>query len=536
MSKLGNQNGASLVEVLVTLAISAVLIVPLFAMFRFQVGIPIKIRSELKSSQQIQKSTLLLTEDSSVARSFTPGVEPDYGTFSSLELSGKSAVPVTARYFWKQDPDHPKGYGDVFRELDRNGEVTPPQLVITGVRQYGDIVLNRTAPVWTFDHPTKSWSYTEGRVGVSVISTHEAGAVYAKELPETVFTASLVSDFRPQTLLPAPLPARLPPPAPVPNQISFRIAGNPTLLKGSLKSGTGVDLTYDDSKHYVVAATGSPRTASWEATSEAIDYTSISSGTVSFTGQTSKAGVSLEVFVFNPTDPEHTAGGYALAPDAAVTYSSSGTDLATVFNLSEADIAYINTLSPKVVKVKVNATHTTLFDLSGDQLVFTVGGTPAPTFFRDYLVESDPAIEVGSYVSGSNVNLETDDTGYYVVKEVNNVAQWTAVSQGITLDTISSIEVIFLGRASKGKPIQQIFVFNPSDPVHTDGGFAATADSQLTYAVTNTDTTHSFFLSSADIAYVVSLFPKEVRIRLKGTDTTVGWTLEADRLVFRVKP
>ena len=536
MNKLGKQDGASLIETVVTLAITAAIIVPLVAMFRFQISIPIKIRSELKASQQIQKSTLLFTEDSSVARSFTPGVQPNYGKFSWFEFSGKSAVPVTARYFWEQDPDNPLGYGDVFRELDRNGEVTPPQLVIKGVRQYGDIVLNHTAPGWTFDYVTKLWSYTEGKVGVSVITTHEAGAAFSKQLPETAFTAILVSDLRPQVLLPAPLPARLPPPAPVPNQVDFRTAGNPTVLKGTLKSGTGVDLTYDDAKHHVVAASGSPRTAGWEATSEAIDYTNISSATISFTGQATKAGVSQELFVFNPTDLEHTNGGYALSPDAAVTYSGAGTDLTTIFNLSEADIAYINTLSPKVVKIKVNATYTTIFDLSGDQLVFTVGGTPAATFFRDYLVESTPAIEAGSFVSGSNVDLEKDDTSYYTVKQVNDVVQWTVVSQGITLDTISSIEVILVGRVDKGSPLQQIFVFNPTDPAHTAGGFDVTADSQLTYAAIDTDTTQSFFLSVADVAYVKSLFPKEARIRVKGTSTTVGWALQADRLVFRVKP
>ena len=45
----------------------------------------------------------------------------------------------------------------------------------------------------------------------------------------------------------------------------------------------------------------------------------------------------------------------------------------------------------------------------------------------------------------------------------------------------------------------------------------------------------SFFLGEGDLAYVNDLFPKEVRIRVKATDSTAKFRLEAGQLIFRVR-
>ena len=319
MTKLTSQAGVSLIDLVISLAIGAVIIVPLASILAFELRVPIKTRSELTASQQIQKATLLLTEDASTAQSFTAGVGLDYGTFSWFEFSGVSVIPVTARYFWALDADHPKGYGNVLRELTRDGEVTPPQIVMEGVATSTDLTLQHVASKWIYTPATKLWSYTEGKIDITATTTHEAGLGFGGEAPETVFSASLVSDLRPQTLLPAPLPSRLPPPPPAPNQIDFLIDGEPSVIKGTVKSGSGAGLSFDDSNHYVVSSQGSPRTVTWEATSESVDYTEITSGIIQFTSQSSKACTSLEIFVFNSDDPAHTDGGYDTSPDLAST-------------------------------------------------------------------------------------------------------------------------------------------------------------------------------------------------------------------------
>ncbi|MBI2919153.1 MAG: hypothetical protein HYY01_14355 [Chloroflexi bacterium] len=535
------ERGATLLDLTIAIAVTGILLVSLASIAAGIIRIPVKTQSELSASQGIQNAVLTITEDANMAQSFTPGVEPDYGTFTWHEFSGASPVQVTARYYWDGgDVSWQNASGEVFwrtgavyRVLDRRENPLIPEesrrQVMDGVLQYADVVFQHTPSSWTYDPATRKWTYAEGKVTVSVKTTQEAGA----EFPDTVFTAQLVSDLRPQIDRPVPLPGRLAPPVPPPNQVGFRIAGNPNLITGTYRSGSGADLRYDDTSHYVARGAGTPRTIVWEATSEAIDYSEITDITVEFTGQTDKSGVSLEFFIYNPSDPEHTSGGYAPSPDAATTYASASTDYTTVFTFDATDVAYVDSLATKVVKFKLKATASSVFDLSADNLVFKVAGTPSPTFFRDYVIEVTPTLEAGSFVGGDFTSLGTDDTSYYTVGEVGGVVRWSAVSEAITLDTISSIEVRFIGRATKGAPVQQIFVFNPANG---GDGYPATPNAQNTYASTNTDTLVSFFLSSADLTYVNSLFPKEVRIRVKGTDSTANWQLQGDLLVFRVKP
>ena len=190
-------------------------------------------------------------------------------------------------------------------------------------------------------------------------------------------------------------------------------------------------------------------------------------------------------------------------------------------------------LEPKVVKIRIKATHPQKFRLFSDQLIFQVAGTPSPSFFRDYLIETDPFLETGIYVSGGFSSLAVDDTDYYRVRESGDVVQWTAVSQAINLGTVSSVQFFFTARVSRGTPVQQIYVFNPANG---GDGYAVSPDSETTYGSTGTDVTVSFLLSAADVAYVNTLFPKEVRIRVRGTDSSNRWRLNGDRLVFRVKP
>lgn len=539
--RVAAEKGTTLLEVTIAMAITGILLVSLASIAAGIIRIPVKTQSELSASQAIQNAVMTITEDANMAQSFTPGVEPDYGTFTWHEFSGASPVQVTARYYWDGgDVSWENEYGEVFwrtgavyRVLDRRENPLIPEesrrMVVDGVLQYADVVFQHTPSSWTYDPATRKWTYAEGKVAVSVKTTQEAGA----EFPDTVFTAQLVADLRPQTDRPVPLPGRLAPPVPPPNQVNFRIAGNPNLITGTFRSGSGADLRYDDTSYYVTRGAGTPRTIVWEATSEAIDYSTITDITVEFTGQTDKSGVSLEFFIFNPSDAEHTSGGYAPSPDTAVTYASAATDYTTVFTFGAADIAYVNSLSTKVVRFKLKATLSTVFDLSADKLVFKVAGTPAPTFFRDYVIEADPTLEAGSFVGGDFTSLGTDDTSYYTVQEVSGVVRWSAVSEPISLDTISSIEVRFIGRATRGAPVQQLFIFNPANG---GDGYPVTPNAQNTYASTGADTLVSFFLSSADLTYVKSLFPKEVRIRIKGTDSTVNWQLQGDLLVFRVKP
>ncbi|MBI4305027.1 MAG: hypothetical protein HY678_01785 [Chloroflexi bacterium] len=457
-----------------------------------------------------------------MAQSFTAGTSTDYGTFKWFEFSGSAPVSVTARYFWQDER--------VLRKLIRGGDESPPQVVLEPVLEFDDVVFTHTPTAWTYNDSTKLWSYTEGKITVTLLTTHDAGA----EFPATTITATLISDLRPQIDLPAPIPGRLPPPTPPANQVGFRISGEPNLLQGTYRSGNGANLTFDDSSYYVTRGSGSPRTVTWEATSEVIDYTTITNISIEFVGRVDRSGISQSFFVYNPSDSEHNPiSGYAGTPDESSAYLTANTDRTVTFEFNSSDVAYVNSLGSKVVKIKLMATDPAVFDHSADKLVFKVAGTPSSNFFRDFAVDTNPTIEVGSVVSGDFTGLASNDTTYYVTQETGDIIQWSAISEAITLDTATSTEVRFVGRTTKGSPTMQFYVFNPANG---GDGYPATPNATTTYTSINSDIPTTFFLNSADLAYVNSLFPKEVRIRIKGSGGGAQWRFEADHLIFRVKP
>jgi hypothetical protein len=506
---------------MIVLAISSIVLPLLAGVVAQQVRIPIKIQSEVQASQQVQKATFLISEDANVAQSFTSGTSTDYGTFKWFEFSSAAAVPVTARYFWQDQA--------VLRELIRGGEALPPQVILEPVLQVDHVNFTYTAPAWTYNESTRLWSYAEGKITVTLLTTHDAGA----EFPDTTITATLLSELRPQIDLPAPIPGRLPAPTPPANQVNFFVSGEPTLIQGTYRSGSGANLKFDDTNYYVTRGTGSPRTVIWEVTSEAIDYTTITDIRVEFVGQVDRAGVAQSFFVYNPNDIDHTFGGYDDSPDESSVYPTNNVDRTVNFQFNSTDVAYVNSLATKVVRVKLMATDPSVFDLSADRLIFKVAGTPSSTFFRDFVVDTPPSIQTGSLFSGDYTALAVDDTTYFVTQESGNVVQWEAVSEAITLDTATSTEIRFVGRSTKGTPTIGFYVFNPA---HGGDGYPATPNATTTYTSIHTDFSTNFFLNSSDLAYVNSLFPKEVRIRIKGSGGGSQWRLEADQLIFRVKP
>ncbi len=200
MRILIGQRGSTLLEMITALAISGVIAAPLAAIFSTQLRLPEKVVSELKSAQQTQKSTQVISEDTMSARSFAPGQEPDYGTFSWLELTGDAPISITARYFWDQEQQ------ELLRLFTRGGVLNPANKVISGIKEYGDVSFQHIPPNWSYDQAGKTWSYTEGKMEVDITQTLESGAGFES----TISTDKLVMDFRLQTELPAPVPSPVP--------------------------------------------------------------------------------------------------------------------------------------------------------------------------------------------------------------------------------------------------------------------------------------------------------------------------------------
>ena len=159
---------------------------------------------------------LLLIEDAQAAQEFTPGSDPEYGTFSWIELAGPEPILVTARYFFKSEEGAVPGCdvnqqtepGTVLRQLTRGGELIPPIVILNGILVFCEVEFQVEDPIWAFDSETKSWTYTEGQVTVIINRHLEAGAAILEgtSFGEQTFVQKLVADFRPQGIRPVPPP------------------------------------------------------------------------------------------------------------------------------------------------------------------------------------------------------------------------------------------------------------------------------------------------------------------------------------------
>ncbi len=177
-----------------TLAIFAIISVPLTAIIADELRIPLRISNNITAARRLQSSTSILSEDATSAQSFSAGIEPDYGTFSWLELVGPAPVQLSARYYWKE--------GSLFRQMTRNADAGQSFQVIEGITEYSDIVFTHTPPTWTYDPVAKRWSYTNGRVAIGLDATSESTA----DFRELVRSGRLVADFRPQLERPEVFP------------------------------------------------------------------------------------------------------------------------------------------------------------------------------------------------------------------------------------------------------------------------------------------------------------------------------------------
>ncbi len=186
-----------MVELTVAMAIAGIMSVPLAGVIAAQLRVPLQISDELRTATKLQSSTIVLTNDAVSARSFTPGLAPEYGTFEWIEFAGANPVAVSSRYYWADD--------SVFRVLTWDGSSSPPNLVIGGIERYGDVVFKHTPSSWKFDPDIDDWAYTRGRIAVVLDIKRES----VDEASELLSRGIVVADFRPSFERPIPFPRPL---------------------------------------------------------------------------------------------------------------------------------------------------------------------------------------------------------------------------------------------------------------------------------------------------------------------------------------
>ncbi|MBI2919154.1 MAG: hypothetical protein HYY01_14360 [Chloroflexi bacterium] len=310
--------------------------------------------------------------------------------------------------------------------------------------------------------------------------------------------------------------------------INYLVDGNPTVLVGVTPIGTGLDLASDDDSYYKLSDAGTPPSLSYEVTSQPVQFAKVSFGEVRITALSTKSSAKLEVFIYNPADPAHTQNGYNPIADMTVILELANTEQTFSVSLEDADVTYLNSLSTKRLKIKVVATRTGGFRLDTDQLVFAMAGVVSTDQVN---VQGEPLIITGSLLSGSGAALRLDDTTYYTVSSLSNVVMYQVTSSNLSFSSLDKVTVPLVVRANKGGVVLELFVFNPTDPAHTSGGYDPTPDLTTTIPLNNVDKAVTLTLSQADVAYLNTLSPISMKLKVRASYTS-AFQLESDMLLF----
>ena len=186
-----------MIELTLAMAIAGIMSVPLAGVIAAQLRVPLEISNEVRTAGKLQSSTSMLMNDAVSSQSFTPGVEPEYGTFEWIEFAASIPVAVSSRYYWEEE--------SVYRVFTWDGSSSPPLLVIGGIEEYSDVVFKHTPSEWKLDPDAKGWAYTRGRITVDLNIKRQS----VNEARELLNRGAMVADFRPSIERPIAFPSPL---------------------------------------------------------------------------------------------------------------------------------------------------------------------------------------------------------------------------------------------------------------------------------------------------------------------------------------
>lgn len=364
MKGLASQRGFTMIEAIVALAITGFLMSILGTSFFLLSQTPAQLGDQLTALEDLRFAARWLTRDGSLAQSFTAASSPNYGSFSWTDYTGPVSVTRSVTYIYSGT--------QLLRQEYQGSTLVDTQAVARNIASSSDVNFQYVATQFVFNPASGLWSLSGGIVTATLTSTVR----FTGNPTDQVISTTMVSQLRAQAERAVSAPGPTPTPPPVPGEVTYYCASL-NLITGNYVSGGCAQLNTDDTAYYVVSSGGGdPKYVRYELTSQAITLTTISNIDVVFVGQSDKKNNNQQFFVYNPTDPAHTDGGYhPSVADSAFTYTTANEDKSSGFPLDAADVSYINSLGTKTVKIKVVATiglGGPSFNLSNDQFIFRV--------------------------------------------------------------------------------------------------------------------------------------------------------------------
>lgn len=339
----GKVKGFTLIEVIITVAISGLILGVLGSAIGLFLKTPPQTSDKLEAVRDLDQATLWLTNDSQQAESFTILSSPQYGRFQWQDRSAAPVVAYSITYYYDSTN------GRLVREEQRDSVVTSTTALARHIAAESDV---------SFQYTASTYSLT-----VVITSTVEGtGSIATTTLSRTITTA-----LRPRTDPVVSAPGATPVPTPAPGATTYYVAANPTVLSGTYSSGNAASLNSSDADYYVVDSTGGGiKEAIWWVESQTMTTpATIANIQVRFTGKTDKNNTAMQFYVQDPA-----TGNFSSTPASGFTFTEVDTDRTHFFYLDATVVSYINQPGVRKVKLKVEASANATFTLSTNQVLF----------------------------------------------------------------------------------------------------------------------------------------------------------------------
>ena len=132
-----DEGGVTLLELVAVVAIAAIIAVPLMGIVNQFIFLPSRWSASIAATNATRAAVRSIADDARQASQFTPGIEPDYGTFTWTDRTGYPVRSHSARYF------HSAVDEELLREETVDG-ATQTKLIAEGIKQYADVSVQKT--------------------------------------------------------------------------------------------------------------------------------------------------------------------------------------------------------------------------------------------------------------------------------------------------------------------------------------------------------------------------------------------------------
>ena len=139
---MASQAGVTLVELVAGLAIASLIALPLAGIINQFIFLPGQWSASISVMNNSRAAVRAVAEDARQASGFSPGTEPDYGTFSWTDRAGYPTSTFAVRYF------HSAEDASLMREETVSG-LFQTNLVAEGVQGYSDVSIQETGGLVT---------------------------------------------------------------------------------------------------------------------------------------------------------------------------------------------------------------------------------------------------------------------------------------------------------------------------------------------------------------------------------------------------